>query len=42
MSFAVQNVGLMGPNGAGKTALFNVLAGYYKPSLGRIYFKKWI
>ena len=28
--------GLIGPNGAGKTTLFNVIAGHYKPTSGRI------
>ena len=28
--------GLIGPNGAGKTTLFNVIAGYYPPSEGRV------
>ena len=29
--------GLIGPNGAGKSTLFNVIAGLYGPSAGRIY-----
>ncbi len=29
--------GLIGPNGAGKTTLFNVIAGLYTPSQGKIY-----
>jgi branched-chain amino acid transport system ATP-binding protein len=29
--------GLIGPNGAGKTTLFNVIAGHFTPSSGRIY-----
>ena len=28
--------GLIGPNGAGKTTLFNVIAGHYKPTTGRV------
>jgi len=30
-------VGLIGPNGAGKTTVFNMIAGYYRPSWGVIY-----
>ncbi len=29
--------GLIGPNGAGKTTLFNVIAGHYKPSSGKVF-----
>ncbi|MGP9818641.1 ABC transporter ATP-binding protein [Salinarimonas sp. NSM] len=29
--------GLIGPNGAGKTTLFNVIAGHYKPTAGRVF-----
>jgi branched-chain amino acid transport system ATP-binding protein len=28
--------GVIGPNGAGKTTLFNVIAGHYKPTAGRV------
>ncbi len=28
--------GLIGPNGAGKTTLFNVIAGHYKPTSGKV------
>jgi len=32
--------GVIGPNGAGKTTLFNCIAGYHKPTGGKIYFEE--
>jgi branched-chain amino acid transport system ATP-binding protein len=32
-------VSIIGPNGAGKTTFFNMLTGFYKPTLGRISFE---
>src|ERR1700690_4314688 len=42
ISFQVKKgeiLGLIGPNGAGKTTLFNVVNGFYKPSVGEVLFK---
>ncbi|MDJ0686648.1 MAG: ABC transporter ATP-binding protein [Alphaproteobacteria bacterium] len=39
-SFTIERgsiTGLIGPNGAGKTTLFNVIAGHYRPTYGRIF-----
>jgi branched-chain amino acid transport system ATP-binding protein len=32
-------LGIIGPNGAGKTTLFNVIAGVFRPSSGRVVFR---
>ena len=42
VSFYLQSgeiLGLIGPNGAGKTTLFNIIAGVYKPSHGKVLFQ---
>lgn len=31
-------IGLIGPNGAGKTTIFNIVAGAFKPTVGRVLF----
>ena len=41
VSFSIEKdqiMGLIGPNGAGKTTLFNIIAGVFKPSSGRVLF----
>jgi branched-chain amino acid transport system ATP-binding protein len=41
VSFAVKRgeiFGIIGPNGAGKTTLFNVIAGHFRPSSGKVCF----
>jgi ABC-type branched-subunit amino acid transport system ATPase component len=42
LNFSIQPAtinALIGPNGAGKTTLFNIISGFYKAQLGKIYFK---
>lgn len=45
VSFSVEEkeiIGLIGPNGAGKTTLFNVIAGLYKHTSGKVKFRNHI
>jgi len=42
LSFAVRGtevLGIIGPNGAGKTTVFNLLAGSFRPDVGRIIYE---
>ncbi len=31
-------LGIVGPNGSGKTTLINIISGYYRPTMGTIFF----
>lgn len=43
LSFGIEKgaiTAMIGPNGSGKTVTFNLITGFYRPTVGRIYFKE--